>query len=111
MQVKLLRVLQDKEVVMVGSTRARKVDVRILASTIRMTGLVKKGLFREDLFFRIDVIRSNFPLYEREERPFASHPTFHITICQRIGKNPSPILRPGSSGSQKLSLARKREGA
>jgi DNA-binding NtrC family response regulator len=69
MQVKLLRVLQDREVVMIGSTRPRKVDVRILASTNKdLTGLAKKGLFREDLFFRINVITIDLPpLRERGE--------------------------------------------
>jgi two-component system, NtrC family, response regulator HydG len=68
MQVKLLRVLQDKEVVMVGDTRSRKVDIRILAATNRdLRSLVKKGLFREDLFFRISVITLLVPsLRERE---------------------------------------------
>ena len=62
MQVKLLRVLQDKEVCMVGSRRARKVDVRIIASTNKnMPALVKKGLFREDLFYRINVITVELP--------------------------------------------------
>ena len=62
MQVKLLRVLQDKEICMVGSTRPRKVDVRILASTNKdLLSLVKKGLFREDLFFRINVITIEIP--------------------------------------------------
>jgi DNA-binding NtrC family response regulator len=62
MQVKLLRVLQDKEICMVGSSRSRKVDVRILASTNKdLSGLVKKGLFREDLFFRINVISIEIP--------------------------------------------------
>ncbi len=62
MQVNLLRVLQDKEVCMVGDTRPRKVDVRIIAATNRdLRELIKKGLFREDLFFRLSVITVNMP--------------------------------------------------
>jgi two-component system response regulator HydG len=62
MQVKLLRVLQDKEVYMVGSTRSLKVDVRVLASTNKdLVTLLKKGLFREDLFFRLNVITIDIP--------------------------------------------------
>ena len=62
MQVKLLRVLQDKDVYMVGSNRPRKVDVRILASTNKnLRSLVKNGLFREDLYFRLNVISIELP--------------------------------------------------
>jgi DNA-binding NtrC family response regulator len=62
MQVKLLRVLQDKKVCMVGSKRTREVDVRILAATNKdLYGLVKKGLFREDLFYRLNVITISVP--------------------------------------------------
>jgi len=62
MQVKLLRVLQDRDVYMVGSNRPRKVDVRILASTNKnLPGLVKNGLFREDLYFRLNVISIELP--------------------------------------------------
>jgi len=62
MQVKLLRVLQDKEVCMVGSTRSRKVDVRILASTNKdLLHLIKSGAFREDLFFRLNVVTIDLP--------------------------------------------------
>jgi two-component system, NtrC family, response regulator HydG len=62
MQVKLLRVLQEKEVCMVGSTQPRKVNVRILAATNKnLLSLVKKGSFREDLFYRLNVIEIVIP--------------------------------------------------
>jgi len=68
MQVKLLRVLQDKEVCMIGSNRSRKVDVRILASTNKdLPGLVNKGGFREDLFFRLNVITIEIPPLRKRE--------------------------------------------
>lgn len=62
MQVKLLRVLQDKEVCMVGANRSRKIDVRIIAATNKdLLSLIKKGSFREDLFFRLNVINITLP--------------------------------------------------
>jgi two-component system response regulator HydG len=62
MQVKLLRVLQDKEVCMVGANKTRRVDVRIIAATNKdLLSLIKKGSFREDLFFRINVITIYVP--------------------------------------------------
>ncbi|MFC1888855.1 sigma-54-dependent transcriptional regulator [Thermodesulfobacteriota bacterium] len=62
MQVKLLRVLQDKEVVMIGASRSRKVDVRIIVATNKdLYGLVSKSEFREDLFFRLNVINLDIP--------------------------------------------------
>jgi two-component system response regulator HydG len=62
MQVKLLRVLENKEVCMIGGRTSRKVDVRILAATNKdLHGLVKKGAFREDLYFRLNVITIEAP--------------------------------------------------
>ncbi len=67
-QVKLLRVLEDKEVRMVGSSRANKVDVRILTATNKdISSMVDKGAFREDLYFRLSVITIAIPpLRDRE---------------------------------------------
>jgi len=69
MQVKLLRVLQDKQVGMVGARRTQKINVRIVASSNKdLRGLVKKGAFREDLFFRLNVVSIKVPpLRERTE--------------------------------------------
>lgn len=62
MQVKLLRVLEDKEVCMVGSSKLRFADVRIVAATNKdLLGLVDKGVFREDLFYRLNVITIAMP--------------------------------------------------
>ncbi len=69
MQVKLLRVLQDKEVCMVGDTKPRRVDVRIIAATNKdLLQLVQKNAFREDLFFRLNILTLAIPpLRERED--------------------------------------------
>jgi len=62
MQVKLLRVLQGKEVCMVGDSHLRHINIRIIAATNKdLRVLVEKGIFREDLFFRINVIGIEIP--------------------------------------------------
>jgi len=69
MQVKLLRVLQEKEICMVGSRRTQKIDVRVITSTNRdLTRLVDEGLFRADLYYRLNVITIDLPpLRDRED--------------------------------------------
>ncbi|GAB4245106.1 MAG: sigma 54-interacting transcriptional regulator [Acidobacteriota bacterium] len=69
LQVKLLRVLQEGEILPVGADRPRRVDVRILASTNRqLVRLVEEGSFRQDLFFRLNVFSVWVPpLRERPE--------------------------------------------
>ena len=62
MQVKLLRVLQEKEVLRVGGTRPVKCDVRVLAATNRdVNEAVRNGSFREDLYFRLNVVNLHIP--------------------------------------------------
>lgn len=68
LQAKLLRVIQEREVTLVGSNKPVKVDVRILATSNRnLEASVKKGEFREDLYFRLNVV--NIALPPLRDRP------------------------------------------
>lgn len=90
MQTKLLRVLEDKEVYMVGLSRSQKVDVRILASTNKILAeLVKMNLFREDLFFRLNVITIEIPpLRERADDVMLLAGYFVNKSAKDLGKPP-----------------------
>jgi PAS domain S-box-containing protein len=73
LQVKLLRVLQEKEYEPLGSTSPRKTDVRIIAATNKdLSKLVSESLFREDLYYRLNVVRIDLPSLSqrREDIPF-----------------------------------------
>jgi two-component system, NtrC family, response regulator PilR len=84
MQVKLLRVVQEKTVRPVGESREERVDVRILSATHRnLSDLVASGRFREDLFYRINVIELRVPsLRERSE----DIPDLAASILERMSR-------------------------
>jgi PAS domain S-box-containing protein len=69
MQVKLLRVLQEREVERVGGTKTIKLDLRVIAATNRdLTKMIEQGQFRQDLYYRLDIISLAIPpLRERME--------------------------------------------
>jgi len=68
-QVKLLRVLQEREFERVGGTRTIKVDIRLLTATNRnLEDMIRQGVFRQDLFYRLNVLRLEMPaLRQRQE--------------------------------------------
>lgn len=69
LQVKLLRILQEKEVSRIGSNKIHKIDIKIIAaSNVDLQQRVRKGLFREDLYYRLNVLPLNIPpLRSRKE--------------------------------------------
>ena len=91
-QVKLLRVLQEKEIERVGGTATMKVDVRLVTATNRdLAALVREGRFREDLYFRLAVIPIHLPpLRERREdiEPLARHVLLKLRLEARPGSQP-----------------------
>ncbi|HYG04147.1 MAG TPA: sigma-54 dependent transcriptional regulator [Chryseosolibacter sp.] len=95
MQAKLLRVLQEKEFYMVGSKKPMKVNVRIVAATnVDLMQLVKKGSFREDLFYRLNIITVDLPpLRERDKDVVLLMDFFLARYVKELGKAPMKISR------------------
>ncbi|HLI86205.1 MAG TPA: sigma-54 dependent transcriptional regulator [Bryobacteraceae bacterium] len=94
-QIKLLRVLQEKEFTPLGSNDPIRVDVRILAATnADLYQLVREGKFREDLYYRLNVINVNLPpLRERKEDIPLLVEHFFNHYCQENGKFLDPNTR------------------
>ncbi len=88
LQAKLLRVLQESEIRRVGDEKTRRVDARVLVATARdLEAEVRAGRFREDLFYRINVVVIELPpLRDRQHdiAPLARH--FAARLAQRFGR-------------------------
>ncbi len=90
MQAKLLRVLQEKEFYMIGSKKPKKVNVRIIAATnVDLMELIRKGSFREDLYYRLNVISVELPpLRERKDDITLLLDFFLLKYTQELNKAP-----------------------
>jgi DNA-binding NtrC family response regulator len=100
MQAKLLRVLQERRFERVGGTQTIEVDVRVIAATNRsLLKLVKRGTFREDLYYRLNVVKIDLPpLRERPE----DIPLLAQHFAEKYARDGEPIPKVGPKAMELL---------
>src|SRR5207344_2982674 len=95
LQAKLLRVLQDREFHRVGGTRLVSVNIRIIAATNKdLRQAVKTGQFREDLFFRLNVISLTLPPLRERPEDLPALAKFFLNRHARDAKRPGMMFSP-----------------
>ena len=94
-QAKLLRVLEEKVVVRVGGSQTIPVDVRVIAATNQpLEQMIAERRFREDLFFRLNVVSLTLPpLHDRGEDILQLAEHFLVDFCRQVGRQ-VPVLQP-----------------
>ena len=100
MQVKLLRVLQERRIERVGGNESIPIDVRVVAATHQpLEQLVKEGKFREDLYYRLNVIRIDLPpLRERLD----DIPLLVAHFCQKFARPGQPPAQISPEALERL---------
>ena len=88
MQVKLLRVVQERKFERIGGNQTIEVDVRVIAATNRsLEGLVKEGKFREDLYYRLNVVKIDLPPLRQRPEDVPLLATYFAQKYSRPGQN------------------------
>ncbi len=94
-QVKLLRVLQDREFERLGGTKTLKVDVRLIAATNRdLRAAIEEGAFREDLYYRLNVVAIDIPPLRDHKEDIPALATFFLEKFARESNQPVRKLKP-----------------
>ncbi len=97
LQSRLLRVLQEREVVRLGSTEPTRVDIRVVAATHRaLTDAVQAGTFRADLYYRLNILSIALP--PLRERPDDVMPLAVELLVQAARRDPRLLLRIARHG-------------
>jgi len=96
-QVKLLRVLQDRTYEVLGSSRTKMVDMRVICATNKnLDDMVAKGIFREDLFYRINLISIHLPPLRERKKDISLLVHFFINNMREIYNRPALSVSPAA---------------